>query len=316
MPLSIFISFLFIEAANASTQQSTLLFEETFPDLNLADRGWYDGVYDVGYRLVYDDILQKNVMYEEWTIAGSGSGNSDPAYADGVSSALRRQFTPSAEITVHLALKYHKYIEHAGNSHHHGIGRGYSRWTGMNDYRTTYIEVSRAGWASPSVISNGEIWVGGALTETQNTLVAMGYSGIQSPPYNNFPALPGTFIYKWREPLVTHSNMSNINWARDDQWYEIALNVRSSSTDAKVVLLVREYGAVNWTTLANDSGFNMGNIDELFNQYWIGSYLHDNRQDGAKSYTGWVRVYQGDAISDGTIDSALSSGLVFTDSFE
>ena len=304
----------FLGITSVSAQQSTLLFAESFPDLNLGDRGWYDGVGDVGYRLIYDDILQKNVMYEEWTNAGSGTGNSDPAYADGVFSALRRQFTPSAEITVHLVVKYHKYIEFAGANHHHGVGRGYGTWTALNGPLTTYIEPSRADHGEAAVMSNGELWVGPSWA--QDPLEAMGYTGIQNPPNNNWPLVPRTFMYKWREPAVTHTDMNNINWLVDDQWYELALNVKSSITDAKVVFLIREYGTTNWTTLSNESGFNMGNMDELFNQYWIGSYLHNNRQEGAKSYTGWVRVYQGDAISDGTIGGNLSLDLIFMDGFE
>jgi len=275
----------------------TLIFEENFEDANLADRGWYDGAGNAGYRFVYDAEMDKNVMYQEWTALGN-KPSGDPAIPDDVTAALRYGFTPTEEITVHMAVKYHKYIEFPGNNHHVGVGRGYGTYSALNGPLTTYIEPQREGHGTRIVYSNGELIAGTAAAVTELEALGFPSEDISRYPMNSFPLTSKTFTYVWREPVVSHTDTDNQNIITDDVWYEVVLNTKTSTTDAKVVLMMREFGAGPWTTLSNESGFNMGGDETiLFNQFWVGSYLHNNRQEGARAYLSSVRVYEGDAVS-------------------
>lgn len=189
---------------------------------------------------------------------------------DMMGSGMRHALAPAGnEITVWVAVKYHNLLNIRGNCHHFHIGQGFSRTQPPAGPQCLYIEPKR----NP---------------------------GDERAPNGTWGAPTKTFgfdFYSANNQEYSVYNTARNNVIEDDRWYEVRTYIRTG-VNGHVRQDIRPYGGT-WTTIS-DVDINMGSRPAI-NQIIIGPYIHNGWTTDQRMYVGFLRVYDGNAIADGTI---------------
>ncbi|MDZ4288245.1 MAG: hypothetical protein U0984_09810 [Prosthecobacter sp.] len=189
--------FLMASAARLAGAENGILFEESFDDNRLAERGWYDSTQ---IRIAQGAKTGTGCIEYEWTGEGTTVGGS---------SAMRHGFEPTAEIYIRYYLKLSKGWGWSGRSYHphlsHFMTTENGKWHGpAASHLTLYIEPV-----------NGKLRL--AAQDIQNKDVPHGLT--QGPLKGGYN---GTF-YDRPEPLFN-----------DDEWHLVEAYFKLNSLDMKL----------------------------------------------------------------------------------
>ncbi len=104
--LALFILLIILAPENQGRKQENVLFEESFDDAELGQRGWYDGT---ACRIVENSVKGKGCIEYEWKINDQHVQGSSP---------YRHLFEPVAGIYIRYYLRLSKNWEWSGRNYH------------------------------------------------------------------------------------------------------------------------------------------------------------------------------------------------------
>ena len=243
-------------------------------------RGWYDGTGSIGtgYQFEQDVTLNKNVMLATWSNGSNGEPNGGSGWRYPITAEQGAN-----GVSLYAIIKYHDVIGIAGNCHGmHRFGQGWGRYNPGNANGQILIDPGRRG--------SSEQMRSGGWANTERML-----------------------FWNWTAPERAETDLSHTNYLNDDAWYEIRAYIKPSnpqgSANAHMVLDYRLHGTNDWIRLSDLHNFNLvTSTSGDITQFMIGPYMHNNARTTSRMYLGNVRLYVGDAISDGTIDNDIDDG--------